>query len=158
MVSRYLELARQAATREGPDRTDEGPKEEEAAALRPLDKPRALVREPSGPEEEPDSRVPNRDRNDQSSDYQAVLKVLRDPPYWLRGSYMVGYRNGTVTLFALSAAVAAALGRSPYGWTERLMPLVRQALGSEVLPRDRAPVSTLGSKSGAKERGVTQQE
>ena len=105
-MSRYVELARQAVTREGlVDRTGEGPKEEEAAALRSLDKPPALVRDLSGPEEEPYSRVPNRDRNDQSSDYQAVLKVLRDPPYWLRGSYMVGYRNGTVTLFALSAAV-----------------------------------------------------
>ena len=152
-MSSYLELAQQAATREGPDRTDEGPKEERAAALRSLDKPRGLVREPSGPEEEPDSRVPKRDRDDQSPDYQAVLKVLRDPPYWLRGSYMVGYRNGTVTLFALSAAVAAALGRSPYVWTERLMPLVRQALGSKVLPRDRAPVSSLESQSGAKGRG-----
>ena len=94
-MSRYLELARQAATREGSDRTDEGPKEEEVAVVRSLDKSRALVREPSGPEEEPYSRVPNRDRNDESPDYQAVLKVLRDPPYWLRGSYMVGYRNGT---------------------------------------------------------------
>ncbi len=153
-MSRYLELARQAATREGPDRTDKCPKEERAAALRPLDKPRALVREASAPEEEPYSRVPNRDINDQSSDYQAVLKALRDPPYWLRGSYMVGYRNGTVTLFALSAAVAAALGRSPYVWTERLMPLVRQALGSKVLPRDRAPDSNLwGSKARQKEGG-----
>jgi len=152
-VSRYLELARQAATREGLDRTGGGPKEEEAAALRPLYKPRAFVREASGPEEEPYSRVPSCDRNDQSSDYQAVLKVLRDPPYWLRGSYMVGYRNGTVTLFALSAAVAAALGRSPYGWTERLMPLVRQALASKDLPRDRAPDCNLAFESGAKGRG-----
>jgi hypothetical protein len=152
-VSRYLELARQAASREGPERTSKGPKEERAAALRLLDKPRALVREASGPEEEPYSRVPSRDRNDQSSDYQAVFKVLRDPPYWLRGFYMVGYRNGTVTLFVLSAAVAAALGRSLYGWTERLMPLVRQALKSKVLPHDRALVSNLGFKSGAKGRG-----
>jgi hypothetical protein len=152
-VSRYLELARQATSREGPDRTGEGLKEEEAAALRPLDKPRTLVCEASGPEEEPYSRVPNRDRNDQSPDYQAVLKVLRDPPYWLRGSCMVGYRNGTVTLFALSAAVAAALGRSPYVWTERLIPLVRRALGSKDLPHDRAPASTLGFESAAKGRG-----
>ena len=152
-MSRYLELARQAATREGPDRTGEGPKEEEVAVVRSLDKSRALVREPSGPEEEPYSRVPNRDRNDESPDYQAVLKVLRDPPYWLRGSYMVGYRNGAVTLFALSAAVAAALGRSPYVWTERLMLLVRQALGSKALSRDRAPDSNLGFDSGAKRRG-----
>ena len=152
-MSRYLELARQAATREGTDSTGGGPKEEASAALRPLDKPRAPVREASGPEEEPYSRVPSRDRNDQSADYQAVLKVLRDPPYWLRGSYMVGYRNGTVTLFVLSAAVAAALGRSPYGWTEWLMPLVRQALGSEGLPRDRAPVSSLRFESGANRKG-----
>ena len=67
------------------------------------------------------------DISDQSSDYRAVLEVFRDPPYWLRDSYMAGYRNGTVTLFALSAAVAAALGRSPYGCTEGLMPLVQQA-------------------------------
>jgi hypothetical protein len=153
-VSRYLELARQAATREGlVDRTGECPKKEEATALRSLDKSRSLVREASGPEEEPYSRVPNRNRNDQSPDYQAVLKVLREPPYWLRGSYMVGYRNGTVTLFALSAAVAAALGRSPYGWTERLMPLVRQALGSKALSRDRASNSNVGFESGAKGRG-----
>ena len=75
--------------------------------------------------------MPNRDTSDishQSPDYRAVLGVFQDPPYWLRNSYMAGYERGTVTLFALSAGVAAALGRSPYQWTERLMPLIRQAL------------------------------
>jgi len=82
-----------------------------------------------------------------------VLDVFRDPPYWLRDSYMAGCRNGTVTLFALSAAVAAALGRSPYGCTEGLIPLAQQALKSKVLkPCDRAPASNVGFKGGAQER------
>jgi hypothetical protein len=51
---------------------------------------------------------------DQSSDYQAVLKVLGDPPYWLKGSCIRGYQRGTISLSTLSAAVAAALGHSPY--------------------------------------------
>jgi hypothetical protein len=79
--------------------------------------------------------------------------VLRDPPYWLRDSYLAGHLRGTLSLHAVSAAVAAALGRSPYGWTERLIPLVRQVLGSKDLPCDRAPDSKLGFESGAKGRG-----
>jgi len=83
---------------------------------------------------EPNSSVPNRDQSDQSDqspDYGAVLDVFRDPPYWLKDSYMAGYRCGTVTLPTLSAAVAAALGRSPYEWAQRLVPLVKRAMQEE---------------------------
>ena len=41
---------------------------------------------------------------------------------------MAGYRRGTLSLHALSAAVAAALGRSPHAWVERLKPVVEQVL------------------------------
>ena len=68
------------------------------------------------------------DISDQSSDYRAVVEVLRDPPYWLRYSYLAGYRRGTLSLHALSAAVAAALERPPYVWAERLKPVVDQVL------------------------------
>ena len=54
--------------------------------------------------------------------------MLRNPPYWLRDSYMAGYRRGTLSLHALSAAVAAALRRSPYAWAEQLKPVVEQVL------------------------------
>jgi len=100
-----------------------------------MDWSKASDRRSREPCEELDSLVPKRDQNDisdQSPDYRAVVKVLETPPYWLRDSYMSGYRKGTVTLHVLSAAVAAALGRSPYEWTERLTPLVEQALKKEV--------------------------
>jgi len=90
-----------------------------------------LAHEPDESYEEPNSSLAVRDKSDksdQSSDYRAVVEVLRDPPYWLRDSYLVGYRRGTLSLHALSAAVAAALGRSPYGWAERLMSVVEQTL------------------------------
>ena len=41
---------------------------------------------------------------------------------------MTGYRRGTLSLHALSAAVAAALGRSPHAWVEPLKPVVEQVL------------------------------
>ena len=150
----YLELARKAATREERPETAESQTPKGGIAYPPISQSTTTLAHESC--EEPNSPVRRRDKSDisdQSSDYRAVVEVLRDPPYWLRDAYMAGYRRGTVSLHALSAAVAAALGRSPYVWTERLMPLVRQALGSKDLPRDRTPDSTLGFESAAKGRG-----
>jgi hypothetical protein len=156
-VGGYLELARQAAAAQ-----EEGYEIAESQIPRrgsvypPITEGLTLAHESNESDEEPNPPVTERDESDmsdQSSDYRAVVEVLRDPPYWRRDSYLAGYLRGTLSLHALSAAVAAALGRSPYGWTERLMPLVRQALGSKELPCDRAPDSNLGFESGAKGRG-----
>jgi len=99
-----------------------------------MDQSSAFAHELDESYEEPNPPLAERDKSDisdQSSDYRAVVKVLRDPPYWLRESYMPGYRRGTLSLHALSAAVAAALGRSPYAWVERLKPVVEQVLKNE---------------------------
>jgi len=98
-----------------------------------------LAHEPDESYEEPNSSLAVRDKSDKSdqgSDYRAVVEVLRDPPYWLRDSYMVGYRRGTLNLHALSAAVAAALGRAPHTWAERLKPVVDQVLKQQQEPTD----------------------
>src|SRR5215212_2963839 len=109
----YLDLARRAATREEHHETAES---------------QTLAHESY---EEPNPPVTERDKSDisdQSSDCRAVVEVLRDPPYWLKDSYMAGYRRGTLSLHSVSAAMAAALGRSPYAWAERLKPVVEQVL------------------------------
>jgi hypothetical protein len=152
-VGGYLDLARQAARQEEGYEIAESQIPRRGSVYPPITEGLTLAHESY---EEPNPPVTERDESDmsdQSSDYRAVVEVLRDPPYWLRDSYLAGYLRGTLSLHALSAAVAAALGRSPYGWTERLMPLVRQALGSKELPCDRAPDSNLGFESGAKGRG-----
>ena len=151
-MSRYLKLARRAAAREEHHESNEKPKQKEASVPQPANYPRAPARELSELEEKPDPPAPNRDksdRSDKSPDYQSVLEVLQKPPDWLRDSYLAGYRCGTITLFALSGGVAAALKRSPYKWTERLMPLVKQALESGVPAYGPAPGSKSGFKSGA---------
>jgi hypothetical protein len=48
-------------------------------------------------------------------------------------------RRGILSFHALSAAVAAALGRSPYEWTERLEPVVEQALKKQHEAQQEAP-------------------
>jgi len=53
-------------------------------------------------------------------------------------------------LLTLSAAVTAAMGRSPYEWTERLMPLVKRALKERQLEA-RKEASNLDGHSTGKE-------
>jgi hypothetical protein len=126
-VGRYLELAKQAARREEHGEIAETQKTRNGdAAYPPIDQSPAFAHKPDESYEEPNPPVTERDKSDQSSDYRAVVEMLRDPPYWLSDSYMAGYQRGTLSLHALSAAVAAALGRSPYTWTERLKPVVDQ--------------------------------
>ena len=107
----YLDLARRAATREERHETAESQIPRRGSVYPPISERLTLAHESY---EEPDPPVTERDISDQSSDYRAVVEVLRDPPYWLRDSYLAGYLRGTLSLHALSAAVAAALGRSPY--------------------------------------------
>jgi hypothetical protein len=131
-MGRYLELARQAAAaQEECSEIAESQARKVDSAYPPIGQSPAFTHEPDESCAEPDSPFAPRDKSDisdQSSDYRAVVEVLRDPPYWLRDSYMVGYRRGTLSLHALSAAVAAALRRSPYVWAERLKPVVEQVL------------------------------
>ena len=151
-MSRYLKLARRAAAQEEHHKSNEKPKQKEAPAPQPANYVRASASDSSELEEKPGPPVPNRDksdRSDKSPDYLAVLEVIQKPPCWLRDSYLAGYRRGTITLFALSGGVAAALGRSPYEWTKRLMPLVKQALESGVPTYDPAPGSNSSYKNGA---------
>ena len=54
--------------------------------------------------------------------------ILENPPYWIRDAYLPGYRKGTISLNILAGAVAAAQGRSPYEWADRLLPEVREAV------------------------------
>jgi hypothetical protein len=49
-----------------------------------------------------------------------VAEVLENPPYWLR-SYLRGFWCGSVSLYVLSGAVAAAMGLSPHQWAEEFM-------------------------------------
>jgi len=131
-VGGYLDLARQAARREEHGEIAESQTTRKGgAAYPPIGRSPAFAHEPDESCEEPNSPITERDKSDksdQSSDHRAVVEVLRDPPYWLRDSYMAGYRSGTVSIHALSAAVAAALGRSPHAWTERLKPVVEEVL------------------------------
>ena len=130
-MGRYLRLARQAARREERPEIAESQTRKGDAVYPPMDQSPAIAHEPDESYEEPNPPVTERDESDisdQSSDYRAVVEVLRDPPYWLRDSYMAGYRRGTLSLHSVSAAVAAALGRSPYAWVERLKPIVEEVL------------------------------
>ncbi len=154
-MSRYLDLARRVAQQEEHPKTGqiqagkkEGPVSALPAEAQTLD--RELSNESYG---EFNAHGPDRDisdLSDQSPDYRTVLEVLQNPPRWLRDSYMAGYRRGTITLFGLSAGVAAALGYSPYDSTERLMPLVEQALKTEAIPHARAPTSNPSFKVGVR--------
>ena len=137
-MSKYLELARRAATREERPETAGSQTPKGGTAYPPISQSTTtLAHEPDESCEEPNSPVRRRDKSDksdisdQSSDYRAVVEVLRDPPYWLRDSYMAGYRRGTLSLHALSAAVAAALGRSPHAWAKWLKPVVEDVLKNE---------------------------
>ena len=124
----YLELARRAATREERYEIAESQIPSRGSIYPPITESLTLAHESY---EEPNPPVTERDKSDisdQSSDCRAVVEVLRDPPYWLKDSYMAGYRRGTLSLHSVSAAVAAALGRSPYAWVERLKPVVEQVL------------------------------
>ena len=130
-MSRYLDIARRTTTREGHYETEKVETPKQRLAFPARDEPRTSDHDPNESYERPNTPMPEGDKSDESDkspSYQAVLEIFRDPPYWLKGSYMTGYQRGTVTLFTLSAAVAAALGRSPYHWTEWLMPLVERAL------------------------------
>ena len=127
----YLDLARQAARREEGYEIAERQIPRRGSVYPPITEGLTLAHESY---EEPNPPVTERDESDisdQSSDYRAVVEVLRDPPYWLRDSYLAGYQRGTLNLHALSAAVATALGRSPYAWTERLKPVVEEVLKNE---------------------------
>jgi hypothetical protein len=128
-VSKYLELARRAATREERRETAGSQIPSRGSVYPPISESPTLAHKMDDSYREPDDPARERDKSDisdQSSDHRAVVEVLRDPPYWLRDSYMVGYRRGTLSLHALSAAVAAALGRSPHAWAKRLKPVVDQ--------------------------------
>src|SRR5215212_2321795 len=148
----YLDLARRAATREEHHETAESQIPSRGSVYPPITESLTLAHESY---EEPNPPVTERDKSDisdQSSDYRAVVEVLRDPPYWLKDSYMAGYRRGTLSLHALSAAVAAALGRSPYGWAERLMSVVEHALRNQQVETD-VDVYSAKSREHAKEGG-----
>ena len=127
-MSKYLELARRAATREERREIAESQIPSKGSVYPPISERLTLAHESYELYEEPNPPVTERDKSDQSSDYRAVVEVLRDPPYWLRDSYLSGYRRGTLNLHALSAAVAAALGRSPHVWVEWLKLVVEQVL------------------------------
>ena len=124
----YLDLVRRAATREERHETAESQTREGGVVYPPIGQSPALAHESYAEANSPVTQRDKSDIGDQGSDYRAVVEVLRNPPYWLRDSYVAGYRRGTLSLYALSAAVAAALSRSPYEWTERLMPVVEQVL------------------------------
>ena len=133
----YLDLVRRAATREERHETAEDQTRKVGDVYPPIGQSPTLAHESYESYEEPNSSVTQRDKSDisdQSPDYRAVVDVLRNPPYWLRDSYMAGYRRGTLSLYALSGAVAAALRRSPYEWTERLKPIVEQVLKKQQEP------------------------
>jgi hypothetical protein len=49
-----------------------------------------------------------------------VAEVLENPPYWLR-AYLRGFWRGSVSLYVLAGAVAAAMGLSPHQWAKELM-------------------------------------
>jgi hypothetical protein len=53
-----------------------------------------------------------------------VAEILKNPPDWLKQSYLAGYLAGTISPRTLTWAVTAALGHSPYEWNERLQPEV----------------------------------
>ena len=130
-MSEYLELARRAATREERRETAEKQVLRGGSVYPPISESPTLAHKMDDSYREPDDPARERDKSDisdQSSDYRAVVEVLRDPPYWLVGSYLAGYRRGTLSLHSVSAAVAAALGRSPYAWVERLKPIVEEVL------------------------------
>jgi hypothetical protein len=120
-VGHYLELARQAAAaQEECSEIAESQARKVDSAYPPIGRSQAFAHEPDESYGEPNPPVKERDKSDisdQSSDYRAVVEVLRNPPYWLRDSYLAGYRRGTLSLHALSAAVAATLGRSPHACT-----------------------------------------
>ena len=156
-MGRYLELALQAARREEHGEIAESQKTRNGdAAYLPIDQRPDFAHEPDESCEEPNSPLAPRDKSgisDQSSDYRAVVEVLRDPPYWLRDSYMAGYRRGTLSLHALSAAVAAALGRSPYAWAKRLNPVVEQVLKKQQEATDVDGYSQPGGRTCKSEKG-----
>jgi hypothetical protein len=111
MRSRYRDLARRAARRKEHHATDQGKIHKEDSAPSPANRTQTPSgHEPSEPDK-PNPPVSERNKSEHRSVIRSVLEVLRDPPYWLRDSYMVGYRRGTMTLFALSAGVAAARAR-----------------------------------------------
>jgi len=124
----YLDLVRRAATREERHETAEGQTRKGGDVYLPIGQSPALAHESYAEANSPVTQRGKSDQSDQSPDYRAVVDVLRAPPYWLRDSYMAGYRRGTLSLHALSGAVAAALRRSPYAWAEQLKPIVEQVL------------------------------
>ena len=116
----YLDLARQAARQEEGYEIAESQIPRRGSVYPPISEGLTLAHKLDDSYKEPDAPAKERDESDisdQSSDYRAVVEVLRDPPYWLRDSYLAGYRRGTLSLLTLSAAVAAALGRSPHACT-----------------------------------------
>ena len=133
-MSKYLQLARRAATREECHETAEGQTPKGGVVYPPIGQSPTLAHESYAEANSPVTQRDKSDISDQSPDYRAVVDVLRNPPYWLRDSYMAGYRRGTLSLYALSGAVAAALRRSPYEWTERLKPIVEQVLKKQQEP------------------------
>ena len=154
-MSRYLKLARRAAAREERHETAEKQVLSRGSVYPPISQSPTLAHKLDESCEEPDSPLAPRDESDisdQSPDYQAVAEVLRDPPYWLRDSYMAGYRRGALSLHALSAAVAAALECSPYVCTERLKPVVDEVFKQQ---QEATDVDVYSAKSGehAKEGG-----
>ncbi len=63
---------------------------------------------------------------------KTVKEVLEKPPYWIRETYLPAYRRGRVYLDVLAGAVAAAMGRSPYEWADKLAPEVGRAVAARV--------------------------
>src|ERR687897_2642193 len=114
----YLDLVRRAATREERHETAESRTRKGGVVYPPIGQSPALAHESYAEANSPVTQRDKSDIGDQGSDYRAVVEVLRNPPYWLRDSYVAGYQRGTISLHSLSGAVAAALRRSPYEWTD----------------------------------------
>jgi hypothetical protein len=45
---------------------------------------------------------------------EQVREVMDQPPYWLAGSYLPGYKSGRISTTVLAGAVVAACGGSAY--------------------------------------------
>jgi hypothetical protein len=54
---------------------------------------------------------------------KTVADVFENPPYWMNG-YISGFLHGGISIEVLACAIAAALGRSPHEWGEKLLPEV----------------------------------
>jgi hypothetical protein len=74
------------------------------------------------------SHVRERNEWETPTEEERILEVLRDPPGWMRDTYLRGYREGRWNTRLVSAGVATALGMSPHEDGPRIRQPVEQAL------------------------------